>query len=97
MQVVDDETLPFIGVLAHVELQQIVDRIVLRDAHLVQPHTVADELAELVGRNLAETFEPRDFGIRAAPGDRLEALLLRIAVVRLLPVAHAEQRGLQHV
>lgn len=68
-QVVDDEALPFVGVLAHVELQQVVDRVVLGDANLVQADILADEFAELVGRNLAEALEARDLGIGAAASD----------------------------
>ena len=48
--------LTLIRILAHIKLQQVVDRVVLRDADLVQAHILADELLELVGRNLAQTL-----------------------------------------
>ena len=96
-QVVDDEALALEGVLAHVELQQVVDGVVLGDAHAVETHVVADELLELVGRNLAETFETRDLGIDAAAVEGFQTLLLGITIVGLLLVADAEQGRLQDV
>lgn len=69
-QIADNEALPFVGILAHVELQHIVDRVVLRKPHLIQADILADEPPELVGRNLAQTFESGDFGVGAASCDR---------------------------
>ena len=48
-----------------------------------QTHALADEALELVGVDLAETFEAGDFGVAAALGDGLEALGLGVAVERV--------------
>lgn len=106
-EVVDDEVLSFHGVLAHVELQQFLHGVGLAQGDLFQTHVLADEVLELVGRNLAETLESRNLRVRAELADGSHALLFRIAVdgleLRLsLPrtldlVAYAEEGSLQDV
>ena len=64
--------------------------------HLDEPDILADELPELVRRDLAQSLEPRHFGI----ADRLHrrvALFFAVAVARFLLVADPEQRRFQDV
>ena len=74
-----------------------MDRVVLRQAHPVQAHVLADELLELRRGDLAETFESRDLHPRAALLDGAHALLFGVAVVGHLLVAHAEERRLEDI
>ena len=54
-------------------------------------------MAELVGRNLPQSFKTRDFRILAERFDSRQFFLLAITINRLLPVAHAEERRLQDI
>ena len=95
-QVVHDELAAFEGVLAHVEAEHTFGVEILVQQHGVEAHIFADEGLELVGRDLAETFESGNLGV----GDGLEgvdAFLIGIAVSGFLFVAHAEQGGLQNI
>ena len=50
------------------------------EADTLEADVLADEVLELVGRNLTETLESGDLGIGAEVGDSLLALLLGVAV-----------------
>lgn len=65
-QVVDDETPSFVGVLTHVELQQVVDRVV-RNADPVEPH-LADKLLNSSGETLPRPLNRVILGIDAGAG-----------------------------
>ena len=96
-QIVDDELLAFHGVFAHVVFQQLLDAEVVAQDDRLEAHIGADEATELVGRDLAQAFESRDFGLLAAFLFGGDAFLVGVAVVGLLFVAYAEQGRLQYV
>ena len=50
-QVFDDKVLALHGVLAHVELQQVLHQVVLAEADFFEAHILANEVLELVGRD----------------------------------------------
>ena len=56
-EVVDDEVLPFHGVFAHIEIEQSHYGIVLLEIYTFEPYVLVDEVAELIGRDFAKTFE----------------------------------------
>lgn len=56
-EVVDDEILSGGGVLAHVELEEVVDGIGVFEGHGVETDAGSDELLELLPVDLTETFE----------------------------------------
>src|SRR3954465_3391563 len=93
-QVVDDERLPLGGVLAHEELERLRDLAHRLDVDLDQADVVADELAELLRADLAQSLEAGDLGVLQLL-HRGVALGLGVAVLGGLLVAHAEQRGLE--
>ena len=64
-QVVDDEVAPLGRVLAHEELEARATSPMLAERHRHEPDVGADELAELVGADLAEALEARDLGLAA--------------------------------
>ena len=80
-EVVDDEVLTLGGVFTHIELQQLRHSILLPEGHAVKAHIWPDEVSELVGRDFAQTFESGDFGVVAKAGNRVDALLVGVAVV----------------
>ena len=61
-EIVDDKALTVGGILTHIELQHIADRIVLGQAHLIQAHLLADKVLKLIRRNLTKTFESCNLG-----------------------------------
>ena len=95
-EIVNDEILTARRVFAHIELQQVVDRVGAFEHDSVQPHAVANELFELLPIDLSEAFEPGYLPLRAQLLGRLVSLLLGIAVEGLLLVAHSEERGLKY-
>lgn len=50
------------------------------ERHLLQTHIRSYEMGELVGRDLAKTFEASDLWIRAKITDSLLSLLVAIAI-----------------
>ena len=64
-EVVDDEVLPVGCVLAHIELEHLLDGVFLFDRHGVEADVFSDEMLELVGRDLSEAFEAGDLGVLA--------------------------------
>ena len=96
-QIVDDELLTLVGVLSHVVFQKLRNRHVVAQDDRLQAHVRTDEIAELVGRDLTETFESGDFGMSAERLDGVDTFLVGVAISRLFLVSHAEQRGLQDV
>ena len=80
-QIIDDKFLAVHSVLAHIELEQLVDGILFAQGHTVDPHVGAYEASELLGRDLAQTLEPGDLGIVAELIDGIDALLIGVAVV----------------
>ena len=68
-----------------------------RQQDVYKRQVLADEVLELVGRDFPEALEARDLGVRPELAHGPQALLLAIAVARLLFIAHAEQRRLQDI
>ena len=54
--------------------------VALVQLHLFQAHFRPDEVLELVGRNLSQSFEPGDFRVRTETVDGRKALFLAVAV-----------------
>ena len=79
-KVVDDEILPFHRVFAHVVFQERLHLVALVERHLFQSDIWADEMAELVRRNLSQTFESRDFWCGREFLDSSQAFLFVVAV-----------------
>ena len=65
--------------------------------HHLQADVLADEALELVGRNLAEAFETRDFGAAAHLLQRGFLFGRAVAIHVALLVAHAEEGSLQDI
>ena len=63
----------------------------------LEAHVRTDEVAELVGRDLAKTFKSRDFRMCAERLDGVDTFLVGVAITRLLLVSHAEKRSLQYL
>ena len=76
-QVVDDKVLSLEGIFTHIERQQVVNRVILCESHLIQTHILADKLLELISRNLTQTFESRNLGTCTASLDGSNSLLLK--------------------
>src|SRR5574344_2505379 len=94
---IHDVVLALRRVAAHVELDGLLDVHVVRARHRRQAHVLADEALEVLLVDLAETLEARDLAALAALLDRALALVVRVAEVVLLLVAHAEERRLEDV
>ncbi len=107
-KIVDDEVLSLHGIFPHIELKKLVYGILFAKGHPVDSHVGAYESAELVGRDLAETFESGYLGVVTEFVDCSHAFFVGIAVVCLLvggilvassalgclAVAYTEQRSL---
>jgi len=111
-EIVDDEVLALHGVFAHVEFENLGHTVVLAQAHAVYTHILTDEVAEFLGRNLAETFESGYLRIIAEALYGSHTLVVGVAVhgvvgsvvflgatgtLGRLLVSHAEKRRLQHI
>ena len=96
-QVLDDKSLSLHRIFAHVVFQQLFDAEVVAQDDGFKPHVGADETSELVGRNLAQTFEAGNLGLLAAFLLGGDALLVAVAIISLFLVAHTEQGGLQDI
>ena len=79
-EVVDDEVLALHRVLSHIEFEEVHHGVVLAQGDALETHLLADEVLELVGRYLTETFESGNLGVGTKLRDGLEALLLGVAV-----------------
>ena len=96
-QIVDDKLLTLVGVLSHVVFQKLRNGHIMAQDDRLQAHILTDEIAELVGRDLSETFESCDLRMGTERFDGIDTFLVGIAVSRLFLVSHAEQRGLKDV
>ena len=74
-QVVDDEFLTVGSVLPHVVLEYLVEIGILAQGNPFQSNIIADEIAELRGRDLSQALEARDLGF---PLELLDRRLLQI-------------------
>ena len=62
-QIVDDESLTFHRILAHIVFQEFLHLVVLVKRHLFQSHIRTDEVGKFVGRDFAQSFKTGDFRI----------------------------------
>src|SRR5205814_2184889 len=94
-QILDDEILPLGRVRAHEERQEFVGAVEMVEVDRVEADILPDEILELAGGDFAEALEARDLVAGAERGDGGMFLLLAIAILRDLLVAHAEERRLE--
>ena len=64
-QIFDDEILAFHRILTHIIFQQFLHLMGFMQRNLLQPHIGTDEMGEFIRRNLSQSFESGDFGVRA--------------------------------
>ena len=69
-------------------------QVVQRDR--IEADVFADEIFELMRRDFAETFKPRDLVRGAELRNGGLFLFLVVAIDRLLLIPHAEQRGFEN-
>ena len=92
-----DEVLSVYGVVTHVELHDLRNRLFITQLHLVKSHTFSDEIFELIRRNLSKTFESRDFNACFQSAYSLVLLFDVVAVSYLLLVLDPEEGSLEDV
>ena len=92
-----DEVLSVYGVVTHVELHDLRNRLFITQLHLVKSHTFSDEIFELIRRNLSKTFESRDFNASLQSAYSLVLLFDVVAVSYLLLVLDPEEGSLEDV
>ena len=96
-EVCTDEVLSFDGVVSHVELHDLCNRLLVAELHSVKSHVLADELDELVCRDLSETFESCDLHSALHLLEHLLLLLPCVAVADIRLVLDSEERSLKDV
>ena len=65
LQVIDDELLAFLCILAHIIFQDMLDMRFRHDQDGLDAHVGADEPGEFVGGDLAQPFKAGDLGLVA--------------------------------
>ena len=89
-QIVDNELLTLHGVFTHIVFKHLMYGILLAEHHGIQPHVGTNEVFELFGRYLAETFESGNLSRAATLLDSCQSLLFGIAVTSNFLVTYAE-------
>ena len=92
-----DEVLSVYGVVTHVELHDLRNRLFITQLHLVKSHTFSDEIFELIRRNLSKTFESCYFYASLQSAYSLVLLFDVVAVSYLLLVLDPEEGSLEDV
>src|SRR5690606_3903573 len=94
-QVVNNKLLARRGVLAHIELEGLIDVGIVQQQRL-EPAVFTNKCPKRIGRYLTESFKSGNFHLASELLHRLLLLFFTVAVYRLLLISHPKQRSFKN-